>query len=81
MICSNCGTIIQHTDSKIQYYVEDKSHEYGYIMQRKDIEISIICPGCQANEKWRNLGELCSISIRLVTSHIICETEKYYYGR
>ncbi|MDD1304351.1 hypothetical protein PT211_25800, partial [Klebsiella pneumoniae] len=24
MICSNCGTIIQHTDSKIQYYVEDK---------------------------------------------------------
>ncbi|XAN36296.1 transcriptional repressor (plasmid) [Klebsiella pneumoniae] len=56
MICSNCGTIIQHTDSKIQYYVEDKSHEYGYIMQRKDIEISIICPGCQANEKMAQSG-------------------------
>ncbi|MBL1805319.1 transcriptional repressor, partial [Klebsiella pneumoniae] len=34
----------------------DKSHEYGYIMQRKDIEISIICPGCQANEKMAQSG-------------------------
>lgn len=47
LICSNCGKIIQHTDHFIHPYIEGKAIDYGCIVQKKDIEIKVICPDCR----------------------------------
>ncbi|MBL1856587.1 transcriptional repressor, partial [Klebsiella pneumoniae] len=46
-ICSNCGTIIQHTDHLIHTYIEKKAIDYGCAVQKKDIEVKVICPDCR----------------------------------
>lgn len=46
-ICSNCGTIIQHTDTHIHTYIEKKAMDYGCVVQKKDIEVKVICPECR----------------------------------
>ncbi|MEN3949441.1 transcriptional repressor [Klebsiella pneumoniae] len=47
LICSNCGTIIQHTDHLIHTYIEKKAIDYGCAVQKKDIEVKVICPDCR----------------------------------
>lgn len=47
MICSSCGTIIQHTDNNIDAYIEKNAMEYGCAVQKKNIEIRVICPDCR----------------------------------
>ncbi|WP_114265550.1 Fur family transcriptional regulator [Klebsiella pneumoniae] len=47
LICSNCGTIIQHTDHLIHTYIEKKAIDYGCAVQKKDIEVTVICPDCR----------------------------------
>ncbi|MCM7487410.1 Fur family transcriptional regulator [Enterobacter kobei] len=47
LICSNCGIIIQHTDKLIHTYIEEKAIDYGCAVQKKDIEVKVICPECR----------------------------------
>lgn len=47
LICTNCGKIIQHTDDLIHVYIEKETTNYGCTVQKKDIEVKVICPDCQ----------------------------------
>ena len=47
LICSSCGTIIQHTDHLIHTCIEKKAIDYGCAVLKKDIEVKVICPDCR----------------------------------
>lgn len=49
MICSNCGSIIQHTEKNIHTHIDNMVKKYGCIVQKKDIEVKVICPDCLNN--------------------------------
>ncbi|HFE8063953.1 TPA: Fur family transcriptional regulator [Klebsiella pneumoniae] len=47
LICTNCGTIIQHTDHHIHTYIVNKAKDYDCALQNKGIEVKVICPECR----------------------------------
>lgn len=50
MICSSCGTIIQHADKHIHTYIEKNAMEYGCTVHKKDIEVWVTCPDCRVKQ-------------------------------
>ena len=47
LICTNCGTIIQHVDNNIHTHLEKDVNTYNCTLQKKEIEVSVICSDCR----------------------------------